>query len=187
MNNLGEKIFVWNRNLHRDVGYLCVALVLIYAISGIAVNHIEDWNPSYSIERYEKVIRVDGVKQDEQFHQYLAEQLNLSGKFRSEIAESETETTYFYQDARVVWNKQSQIAQVEETRKRPGLFFANFLHLNKAKKAWTYVADIFGVLLAYLALSGLFMVKGGNSFSKRGWVLSLLGLLIPLGFYFVYS
>ena len=28
--------------IHRDVGYLVVGLTLIYAISGIAVNHIDD-------------------------------------------------------------------------------------------------------------------------------------------------
>ena len=37
----------WNNILHRDFGYLAVGLTLIYAISGIAVNHIDDWNPNY--------------------------------------------------------------------------------------------------------------------------------------------
>ena len=27
----------WNNVLHRDLGYLCVALTIVYAISGIAV------------------------------------------------------------------------------------------------------------------------------------------------------
>ncbi len=34
---------------HRDVGYFFAGLTVIYAISGIAVNHIEDWNPNYVI------------------------------------------------------------------------------------------------------------------------------------------
>src|SRR5436190_14832406 len=37
----------WFRALHRDVGYVAVALVLAYGLSGLAVNHIDDWNPSY--------------------------------------------------------------------------------------------------------------------------------------------
>ena len=37
--------------LHRDIGYLCIGLTLIYALSGIAVNHIRDWNPSYRVVR----------------------------------------------------------------------------------------------------------------------------------------
>ncbi len=38
----------WNKILHRDIGYLSVAMVFIYGISGLAVNHIADWNPNYT-------------------------------------------------------------------------------------------------------------------------------------------
>ena len=34
---------------HRDVGYFFAGLTVIYAISGVAVNHIDDWNPNYVI------------------------------------------------------------------------------------------------------------------------------------------
>ena len=37
----------WFRILHRDVGYVAVALIIAYGVSGLAVNHIEDWNPNY--------------------------------------------------------------------------------------------------------------------------------------------
>lgn len=40
----------WNNILHRDIGYLTVGLTIVYAISGISVNHIEHWNPNYEIE-----------------------------------------------------------------------------------------------------------------------------------------
>jgi len=40
-----------NRSLHRDVGYFCIGLVIIFAVSGIAVNHKDDWNPNYRIEQ----------------------------------------------------------------------------------------------------------------------------------------
>ena len=39
----------WNSVLHRDIGFLCIGLTLVYAISGVAVNHIGDWNPSYTV------------------------------------------------------------------------------------------------------------------------------------------
>ena len=41
----------WNNILHRDLGYLCVGLTLVYVVSGVAVNHVADWNPNYSIEQ----------------------------------------------------------------------------------------------------------------------------------------
>ena len=31
----------WNNLLHRDIGYLCVGMTLIYAISGIVLNHFK--------------------------------------------------------------------------------------------------------------------------------------------------
>ena len=36
---------------HRDVGYFFAGLTVIYAVSGVAVNHIDDWNPNYVIRR----------------------------------------------------------------------------------------------------------------------------------------
>jgi hypothetical protein len=41
----------WNNIIHRDLGYLCFGLTIIYVISGVAVNHIHDWNPTYKIEK----------------------------------------------------------------------------------------------------------------------------------------
>ena len=39
-----------NRITHRDIGYLIAGLTLIYALSGIALNHKHDWNPNYLID-----------------------------------------------------------------------------------------------------------------------------------------
>ena len=35
------------RALHRDVGYIAVGLTLVYALSGLALNHIQDWDPNF--------------------------------------------------------------------------------------------------------------------------------------------
>src|SRR5438067_8123155 len=34
----------WLRATHRDVGYVAVGLTFVYALSGLAVNHITDWS-----------------------------------------------------------------------------------------------------------------------------------------------
>jgi len=39
----------WFRVIHRDFGYLFFGVTLVYAISGIAINHLDDWNPNYII------------------------------------------------------------------------------------------------------------------------------------------
>jgi len=47
---------LWLRAFHRDIGYLIIGLTFVYAISGLAVNHIEDWNPNFDVSREELVL-----------------------------------------------------------------------------------------------------------------------------------
>lgn len=37
----------WLRAVHRDFGYLAVGFTIIYALSGIAINHLKDWDPNF--------------------------------------------------------------------------------------------------------------------------------------------
>jgi hypothetical protein len=63
---------------------------------------------------------------------------------------------------------------------------ANWLHLNRGKKAWTLVADTYAVMLLYLAISGLFMIPGRKGLLGRGAVIAALGAAVPVG-YVVFS
>lgn len=50
MSNPAKQPRPWRlalRGLHRDAGFLAVGLTFVYAISGIALNHIDDWDPSF--------------------------------------------------------------------------------------------------------------------------------------------
>jgi hypothetical protein len=49
----------WLRAIHRDVGYLAVGLTLIYAMSGLAINHIQDWDPNFTT--YEKTSTIEPI------------------------------------------------------------------------------------------------------------------------------
>lgn len=183
-----QKLFLLNRSFHRDVGYFCVGLILIYSISGIAVNHVDSWNPSYVITRSEQVLKdLPAALESEEFEQALAKRLGIGTRLLTRVKDTQEETLFFYEGTRVVWNATKQQAYVETTEKRLGLFFANYLHLNKAKRVWTYVADVFAVLLIYLSLSGLFMIKGANGFGRRGWIFVTAGLVIPIAFYYLYA
>ena len=42
--------------MHRDISYLFAGMVLIYAISGIYMNHRDTINPHYNISRTEVVV-----------------------------------------------------------------------------------------------------------------------------------
>lgn len=57
---------------------------------------------------------------------------------------------------------------------------ANWLHLNRGKKAWTWFADGYAVVLLFLATSGIFMLPGRKGLLGRGAVLVGLGIAIPL-------
>ncbi len=46
----------WNRIVHRDLGFFFFGVIIIYAVSGIALNHLEDWNPNYIVTKYSKHI-----------------------------------------------------------------------------------------------------------------------------------
>lgn len=183
----GRRLFQLNRSFHRDVGYFCVGLILIYAVSGIAVNHIDSWNPSYIVTRYEKALKeLPADVNSPEFERALAKSLGIESAFRSRVPDNDEEFLFFYDGTRVAWNQTQQLAYVENTEKRIGLYFANYLHLNKAKRVWTYVADVFAVLLIYLSLSGLFMLRGTNGFGRRGWIFVTAGLVIPIGAYWIY-
>ena len=43
----------WNRVIHRDAGYIFFGMSIIYGLSGIALNHLDDWNPDYIIHTEE--------------------------------------------------------------------------------------------------------------------------------------
>ncbi len=74
--------------------------------------------------------------------------------------------------------------KVVEEGQSPRLFLraANWLHLNRGKRAWTLVADSYAVILIYLAISGLFMIPGRKGLLGRGAVIALLGAAVPVGY-----
>ncbi len=47
MERIRKRWRAWLRALHRDTGYLLVGLTFVYAASGIAINHIADWDPNF--------------------------------------------------------------------------------------------------------------------------------------------
>lgn len=178
MSKLTKKMFRWNRSLHRDVGYLCAVITVIYGISGITVNHIDDWNPSYDIKRIEAIVDSLVDIEDEQFIPHILKQLDIKESYKGGYQPSPNEYKIFLESSVVELNLDSKTAVYEKVVKRPVLYQFNFLHLNHAKAPWTYIADVYAVLLVYLAISGMFMVKGRNGFWKRGIWLFLPGLLI---------
>lgn len=181
--------FKLNRSLHRDIGYFCIGMTLIFAISGIAVNHVEDWNPNYEVtqQRY----KIDGLATQidrDNFKPWLLEQLHIEADVKAQFWESPQRLKLFTkQDHTIVVSTADNSVLVEQVKPRVVLRSFNFLHLNEARQAWTYFSDAYAVMLIFLSLSALFMVKGRyGAFGKRGWLV-VAGIAVPLTFILVYS
>lgn len=175
----------WNNVLHRDLGYFCVVLTVIYAISGIAVNHVHHWNPNYRIERVERSFDPIAVSDRETMVAQAVERLDLPGPPREAFRPAPEVVQLFYEGWSVEVRAAEGTAVVEQLRDRVLLRDMNFLHLNHPKGLWTYVADAYAVLLLLLAVTGMFVLKGRTGLGGRGkwWVLA--GLLVPLAFLIV--
>jgi len=176
----------WNSVLHRDIGFLCIGLTLVYAISGVAVNHIAQWNPSYRVERVETNIGpISGKPTDAATIRAILARLDEPGQLESSYRPDPQTLQLFVEDGRSILVELASGHVVHDRAvPRPGLREMNFLHLNHPKKTWTWVADLYAVALGFLAVSGLLMIR--RKTLRRGVVLTGFGVVIPLVFLVLY-
>jgi len=178
----------WVRILHRDIGYIAAGLTVIYAISGLAVNHANDWNPNYSIEK--SIMKIDPIPDSMLTSSTLITEIlakaGETGKLKSFFLPDSNTINIFVDGNTITVNlKKGELTQ-EKITSRAIIRESNFLHLNSPKKIWTWVADLFAVALLFLAITGLFMIKGKNGITGRGAWLAAIGILIPVAFLIIY-
>mgnify|MGYP001254375367 FL=1 len=178
----------WNNIFHRDLGYLAVGLTIIYSVSGIAVNHVADWNPSYNIEKTSIQIDVSTFQSPltESDISNIISASGLTGTVESTFMISSDQIRIFLENRTLDLNLKTGEAELESIEKRVFLQEFNAMHLNHPKKLWTWMADIYAAVLIILAITGLFVLKGKKGITGRGAWLTGLGILIPLIFYFMY-
>lgn len=170
----------WNRVLHRDLGFFVVCTTLIYAFSGIALNHLKDWNPSYTVTTkavtWERPDQTDITKSDVLL-------------FLDDIGEEENYKKYYFpeSDKLKVFLKSGNVVVdlttgrgiLEKLKRRPVFYEMNRLHYNP-KRLWTWFSDIFCVSLILVAVTGLFIIKGKKGITGRGALLTGAGAVVPL-------
>ncbi len=168
--------------VHRDVGYFFAGLTVLYAISGVAVNHIEDWNPNYTVTHTERSIGDLGKIPDDGIAAEVLGRLGIKEKPKAAVRMSEKEYRIFLEDRTLhVATPSGQIID-ELVSRRAGFFHVNYLHLNHAKGLWTWFADIYAVGLLILAMTGIFIITGKKGLGGRGRRLLIAGTAIPLIF-----
>ncbi len=142
-------------------------------------NHISDWDPNFTNSHEEFQIPLPRDANDEAVVATVLSALHITepplGIYRSSPDRLEVtlaqNTLFIAPDGTVIRDGQSP---------RWLLRTANWLHLNRGKKAWTYVADTYAAGLFFLALSGLWMIPGRKGLFGRGAIFVLLGVLIPV-------
>lgn len=172
------------RVLHRDIGYVVAALTLAYSISGIAVNHIEDWNPNYTFHERAVAIGALPTGSFQEMQDYVVASLEIDPRaVKGHFMETETEFRVFLADTQEVrLDIRDGEGTFKEVRTRAGLYEVNALHLNSIKGWWTWIADLFALMLIVLTITGLFMMKGKRGFGGRGKWFVGAGLAVPIGF-----
>ncbi len=178
---LGWRPFL--RAVHRDAGYLAVGLTLVYALSGLAVNHIGQWDPNFrNTERTVELGPLEPADDDAALAARVAARLGIDEKPREVYRAGPGQLDVLYAHRTV--HIDPQTGHVHEEGQDPRFFLrvANWLHLNRGKKAWTYAADAYAVALLFLATSGLFMIRGRKGLVGRGAILVAIGVAVPIAY-----
>ena len=165
----------WLRIIHRDLGFLMVGISLVYAISGILLNHMNDKDPAYkTIEEtlvLEKNLSTDALTQIWTAKEGLPElKLVREGKMSHQV---------LLNGGVGIYNLETGELSYEHHTKRPFIYWINRLHYNKVG-GWTIMADVFAVALIFFAVSGLFIVSRKHGIMGRGKWYLIVGFIIPI-------
>jgi len=177
----------WNKAIHRDLGYIFFAMTIIYAISGIAINHIKDWNPNFVVTNKSVQVEIPNdyrlIKKDDVLK--ILTDLGEGGHYKKHYFPGNTQLKVFIEGGTLEINLETGTGQLEKIRRRPVLHAMNYLHYNPGKW-WTVFSYIYGIALVFVAVTGLFVLKGKNGITRRGAILTIVGIIIPVVFLLIF-
>ena len=172
----------WNNAIHRDIGYLAVGLTIIYALSGIIMNHFKSGDflhPDYS-KRYEdfQVQLPETGNVDKTYVIKILEQVGEEENYKSHVM-GNGYVQIFLHSGYLYVDLTNGEAQQEIKSPRYLLKEFNLLHYNNIKKWFTWFSDVYAAALIVLAITGLFILRGENGILRRGAWLTAAGIIIP--------
>lgn len=177
--------YKWNRSIHRELSFFFSGMVLIYAISGIVMNHRNKINPHFSIEKKEYILEQELPAQD-------LISIDLIKKILSPLDEEDHYTKHYFPNhhcmkvflkggSNLTVDLATNSAVYESVKRRPIIGNMAKLHYNPGKW-WTVFADVFAIGLIVITITGLAMLKGKKGILGRGGIELGLGLILPLLF-----
>ena len=187
-NKAGITLRKWRRGIHRDLSFFFSGMVLIYAISGIVMNHRNTINPNYSVERQEyaitEILPVQSDFKKEDVLKLLVP-LGEEGNYTKHYFPQENLMKVFLKGgSSLVVELSTQHAVYEKLTRRPLLSALTKLHYNPGSW-WTHFADLFAAGLIIITVSGIIMIKGPKGLWGRGGIELAAGIIIPLLFLFL--
>ena len=187
MSSWFKKIRKLNLATHRDVGYFFSGLIIIYCLSGIALNHVDDWNPDFIVSK--RTVSIDPkYKAADVSKETIGIFNKMVGEESCKVFDSPTpdQVKIYYDNASLHLNFTTHEGAYESITRRPLFYHVNVIHKNSLK-GWKWASDIFAVMLILISVTGLFILKGKNGFGSRGKWLVLAGLVPPVAAWIIHS
>lgn len=184
--NAKKKISKALRVIHRDLSYLFAGVIIIYALSGITMNHFKGFNAKYSIEQKNLNIRGDYPRTSASYSKEelltildaIHEKENYTKHF---TPDEKTAKIFMKEGSSLTINTQNGKAKYESIKRRPIVSSFATLHYNP-NKWWTVFSDIFAVSLVIITITGILLIKGKKGIFGTGGVKLLIGIIIPILF-----
>ena len=174
----------WSRLLHRNIGFFFIGATIIYGLSGIALNHLNDWNPNYSVTINEFNTELNLKKSgdlEENILKLLDDIDDRDNYKKHYFPEKKYLKIFLKGGSSVIVNTETGNGQAEYLRKRAIFYDVNYLHYNP-HNWWMWFSDIFAGALIFLAITSIFMVRGKKGAFGRGGIYIALGIIIPILF-----
>ncbi|MEG1553853.1 MAG: hypothetical protein RRZ64_04185 [Rikenellaceae bacterium] len=162
----------WMRNLHRDLGFFTIGLIIIYSLSGIALIY-RDSDIFKTKQHIEAVLPTNMEATD------LGSALKIKNM---DVLSEDNESIYFRNGT---YNKQTgEVSYNKKALVFPLNKFAS-LHTLSSKHPIHWFGIALGVILLFLAISSFWMYKPNTKMFKRGMILVASGLVLSLGLLFI--
>ena len=178
----------WSRIVHRDICFFFIGTTLIYALSGIALNHMADWNPNYKVEinHFKTSINLDKTDSVKNNILILLDEIDSRKNYKSHYYSNENTLKIFLKGGSSVLININSGKGVAEYLKRRSVFYeSNYLHYNP-NRLWTWFSDIYAGALILFVITSFFITKGKKGITGRGGIYTALGIIIPIIFLIYY-
>lgn len=178
----GRRLPRWIRWLHIYGSMLGLAATLLFAVTGLTLNHA-DW-----FERAEPFVRTFDGTLPKELLASTVDKLAVAERLRAAHRLRGTVSDFAVDDAQclVVWKGPGYAAdatieradgryRVEETKKG---WMAVFDDLHKGRDcgpAWSWVIDVSAVVLAFLSVTGLWLLLYLKKRRRNGLLVALVG------------